>query len=144
MLASTLAVIGDRDELSVGRAIATRAAALLGVARVGGGAMSLVDVKNLVVLAPWTDGLAKAHLKAGDKAAEPADRRKLHQREQREHPGQQDDCRRSCKVGNPVVALGDDTLFARPLAAQKADVDRKEKEYQRKHHERPAHGRYSP
>jgi len=88
VLASTLAVIGDRDELSVGRAIATRTAAFLSVARVGGGAMSLVDVKDLVVLAPRTDGLAKAHLKTGDKAAEPADRRKLHQREQREHPGQ--------------------------------------------------------
>ncbi|EBA38544.1 hypothetical protein COLAER_02333 [Collinsella aerofaciens ATCC 25986] len=143
VLASTLAVIGDRDELSVGCTIVTRAAALLGVARIGGGAVCLVDVKDLVVLAPRTHGLAKAHLKAGDKAAEPADRRKLHQREQREHPGQQDDCRRSRKVGNPVVALGDDALFARPLAAQKADVDRKEKEHQRKHHERPAHGRYS-
>ena len=63
------------------------AAAFLGVARIGGGAVSLVDVKDLVVLAPRTDGLAKAHLKAGDKAAEPADRRKLHQREQRKHPG---------------------------------------------------------
>ena len=82
MLASTLAVIGDRDELSVGSAIATRTAAFLGITRVGGGAVCLVDVKDLVVLAPRTDGLAKAHLKAGDKAAEPADRRKLHEREQ--------------------------------------------------------------
>ena len=120
------------------------ATAVLGVARIGGGAMGLVDIKDLVVLAPWADGFAKAHLKAGDKAAEPADRRKLHQREQREHPGQQDDCRRPRKVGNPVVALGDDALFSRPLAAQKANVDRKEKEHQRKYHERPAHGRYSP
>ena len=82
--------------------------------------------------------------KAGDKAAKPADRRKLHQREQREHPGQQDDCRRACKIGDPVVALGDHALFAGPLAAQKANVDRKDKEYQREHHERPAHGCYSP
>lgn len=50
VLVSTLAVIGDRDELSVGRAIATRTAALLGIARVGGGAVSLVNVKDLVVV----------------------------------------------------------------------------------------------
>lgn len=37
VLASTLAVIGDRDELSVGRTIVTRTATLLGVARVGNG-----------------------------------------------------------------------------------------------------------
>ena len=36
------------------------------------------------------------------------------------------------------------TAIVTPTTAQKANVDRKEKERQRKHHERPAHGRYSP